>query len=153
MNTLKIKIPDGHKIGAFNQQTGEITFEPIPKIITERIKTFEDVLKELDIDPQDFHTKTHRLDKDTKAYEQIKLIVKALNEGWTPDWSNSNEYKYFPWFKMGSPSGSGFRFRVYDDWHSYSYVGSRLALKTKELAEHAGKQFEDIYKKLSYAIR
>src|SRR5690606_14282346 len=112
MQTLKINIPNGFKIKSFDEKTGEVNFEPIPKDIKERIKTFDDVLNELKIDPQDFHNRTYQLDADTKAYEQVKPIVKALNEGWTPDWSDSNEWKYYPWFKMGSPSGGGFS---YDD--------------------------------------
>lgn len=116
------------------------------KDVKERIKTFADVLTELKIDPQDFHNRTYQLDADTKAYEQIKLIAKALNEGWTPDWSNDNEYKYYPWFKMGSPSGGGFSSYDCDYWIATSYIGSRLCFKSSDLAEYAGTQFTDIYK-------
>jgi len=116
------------------------------KDITDRIKTFNDVLSELKIDPQDFHNKTYQMEADTKAYEQVKLIVKALNEGWLPDWSNSNEYKYYPYFKIGSPSGSGFSYCDYVVWPALSTVGSRLCFKSSELARYAGEQFEDIYK-------
>lgn len=116
------------------------------KDVKERIKTFADVLTELKIDPQDFHNRTYQLDADTKAYEQVKLIVKALNEGWTPDWENSNQYKYYPYFEMGSPSGGGFSYYVCDFWVTLSFVGSRLCFKSSELAKYAGTQFEDIYK-------
>ena len=72
-----------------------------------------------------------------------ELLCKSLNEDWTPDWDNSNEYKYYPWFKMGS---SGFRFGDCDGWDAVSGVGSRLCFKSRKLAEYAGEQFEDVYK-------
>jgi hypothetical protein len=68
------------------------------------------------------------------------LITEHLNDGWEPDWDNSNEYKYWPWFYMNKP---GFRL---DDiscrWaNSHSSAGSRLCFRTRELAEHAAKFF------------
>lgn len=146
MQTLKIEIPKGFEIANFDTTTGTVSFKEKPKNIKEVIKTFEDVLKYFDIDEDDFNEGNEDLEVDEIAYRQIKLIVKALNEGWTPDWTNSNEYKYFPWFKMGSSSGSGFSYRVFDYWNSASVVGSRLCFKSRELAEYAGKQFTEIYK-------
>lgn len=146
MNQLKINIPEGFKIKSFNQSTGEINFEPLPKDIKERIKSFEDVLKEKNMTLEDFNELNEDLEPDEVAYRKIKLIAKVLNEGWTPDWSNSNEYKYYPWFKMGSPSGVWFSYFDYDVWSARSTVGSRLCFKSRELAEYAGKQFESLYK-------
>lgn len=83
--------------------------------------------------------------KDEKAYKMLKTITEALNEGWTPDWSNSNQPKYYPYFKM---SPFGFCGTVYVWARSDSPVGSRLCFKTAALAEYAGKQFESIYKDL-----
>lgn len=75
------------------------------------------------------------------AYAKLTHIVKVLNEGWKPNWSNENEYKYFPYFKH--KSGFGLSYDVY--WFAHSDVGSRLCFKSAELAEYAGKQFADIY--------
>ncbi len=147
MNTLKINIPEGFKIKAFNDQTGEVSFEPVPKDIKERIKTFDDVLRYFNTTPQDFKDSISIIDEpDEVACIKLKLIAKALNEGWKPDWTNSNEYKYYPWFKMGSASGVGFSFDGCDYDHSGSALGSRLCYKSRELAIYAGKQFQDIYK-------
>ncbi len=78
-----------------------------------------------------------------------KLVCIAYNEGWIPDWNNTNEYKYFPYFKMGSSSGVGFSSVDYDYWVTNSNVGSRLCFKSADLAKHAGKLFEqEIYKPL-----
>lgn len=145
MESLKINIPKGFKIGAFNQQTGEVSFEPLPKDIKEHIKTFSDVLQHLDIDLDDFEDRIEDMQADEAAYVKLKYIVQVLNEGWTPNWNNSSEYKYYPWFKMGSSSG-GFSYYDYGNWYSGSCVGSRLCFKSSDLAKYAGNQFADIYK-------
>lgn len=146
METLKIEIPKGFEIEKFDTTTGVVSFKEKPKDIKERIKTFSDVLNYHGIHEDDFEEGNEELEADEIAYRQVKLIVKALNEGWLPDWTNSGQSKYFPWFNMGSSSGSGFSCNVYDDWYTYSHVGSRLCFKTRELAEYAGKQFKEIYK-------
>ncbi|MCQ9638646.1 hypothetical protein MP478_04530 [Chryseobacterium sp. WG14] len=147
METLKIQIPEGFQVESFDKLTGEVKLSPKPKNILEVIKTFSDVLDYLGIDEDEFNENNDELTQDEIAYRQIKLIVKALNEGWVPDWQNSNQTKYFPWFKMGSSSGSGFSYDDYDGWDTDSAVGSRLCFKSRELAEYAGKQFTEIYKK------
>ncbi|AQX84007.1 hypothetical protein ELBR111191_14730 [Elizabethkingia bruuniana] len=144
--TLKIEIPAGYEVDNFDPSTGEIKFREKPKDIKERIKTFADVLKYFGIDETYFNEQNEDLESDEVAYRKVKLIVKALNEGWTPDWSDSDQYKYFPWFNMSSSSGAGFSFFVYVHWYTYSYVGSRLCFKNRDLAKYAGQQFESIYK-------
>lgn len=118
------------------------------KDIKERIKTFDDVIRELGDDPEEFKNAISIMDEpDEIAYVKLKLIAKALNEGWTPDWSNGEWDKWFPWFKMDASSSAGrFSFFVADNRHSISVVGSRLCFKSKDLAEYAGTQFLDIYK-------
>lgn len=144
--TLKIEIPAGYEVDNFDPSTGEIKFREKPKDIKERIKTFADVLNHFGIDETYFNEQNEDLESDEVAYRKVKLIVKALNEGWTPDWSDSDQYKYFPWFNMGSFSGAGFSYFDYDYWRTVSAVGSRLCFKNRDLAKYAGQQFESIYK-------
>jgi hypothetical protein len=146
MKTLKIKIPDGYEVENFDKETGEVSFCEKPKKVTDRIKTFDDVLKELDIDPAKFLMQCDGLSTDEVAYRKVKLIVQALNEGWTPDWTDGQWNKYYPWFYMGGSSGSGFAYDDYGAWDTYSSCGSRLCFKSSELAKYAGQQFTDIYK-------
>ena len=146
METLKIEIPKGYEVQSFNEKTGEIKFRKKPKEVTERIKDFKDVLDEHGLTIGEFTKSCLGLSDDEIAYRKIKLIAESLNEGWEPDWGDSNQYKYYPWFDMGSSSGSGFAFDVYDYWCSDSYCGSRLCFKTSKLARYAGEQFTDIYK-------
>jgi len=119
------------------------TFQPE---IKERIKNFDDVLRENGIKKTDFEKSCDNLTKDEVAYKQLKEIAKAFNEGWIPDWTNSNEYKYYAYFIMGSPSGGGFSYYAFGDWGTDSCVGSRLCYKSSDLAKHAGQLFESIYK-------
>lgn len=146
METLKIKIPKGFEVDSFNKETGEIKFKETPKSVMERVKIIEDVLKENGLTLAEFKKSCEGLSEDEINYRLIKFISRALNEGWHPDWSNSDEYKYVPWFNMGS-SASGFSYDDYDYWVTDSDAGSRLCFKSRELAEYAGKQFTDVYKK------
>jgi hypothetical protein len=149
MQTLKIKIPKGFVIDKFDEKTGEVSLKPTPKVVTERIKTFDDVLKENGTTTEEFEKSLKGLEPDEIAYKMAKLVCLAYNEGWIPDWNNSNEYKYYPYFKMGSSSGVGFSSFGCDCWTTTSNVGSRLCFKSSDLAKHAGKLFEqEIYKPL-----
>jgi len=115
-----------------------------PKNIMDRVKTFTDACNVLGINPT--QVTNNSLDtNDEIAYKKLKIICKALNEGWEPDWNNINQIKYFPWFDMGKKVGEGFADSDCSSWDGYSGVPSRLAYKTKELSAYAAKQFESEY--------
>ena len=120
---------------------GEETFKAKSK---ERIETFEEALEQFNIDKTEFENSCKGLTTDEVAYRKIKLIAKALNQGWTPDWDNDKEYKYYPYFNM--QSGVGVSGSFYDHWRTITDVGSRLCYKSSDLAIYAGNQFESIYK-------
>lgn len=115
--------------------------------VTDRIKTYEDACNELGLLPYPHSIAT--MTDDELAYYKLKVIVKALNEGWEADWTNRCQAKFYPYFETeinGSLSG----LVSVSSSHAFSYAntpfGSRLAFKSRELAEYAGKQFIDIYK-------
>lgn len=154
---MKLEIKKEDAVKAHNEagEKGKLLLENLLgkeiflKPLKERIKSFDDVLAELKIDKSSFHDSCKELEPDEIAYRMAKMVAKVFNEGWTPDWSNSNEYKYFPYFTIGSPAGVGFAYHGYDSWFTISLVGSRLAFKSGDLAAHAGKLFEqEIYKPL-----
>jgi len=117
----------------------------LKKDVMHRIKTVDDILSDNGITKEDFDNDCQKMTNDEKAYKIIKLLCNSLNEGWVPNWDNSNEYKYYPWFNMCKGSSG---FRCHDDglWVTHSSVGSRLCFKSSKLAEYAGTQFTDIYK-------
>jgi len=115
--------------------------------ITEKIKNFDDVLNYHNIQKEDFEKKVEDLTADEKAYQQIKLIASALNEGWVPDWKDYDQWKYYPWFDMDESSSPGrFSFYCSDDLGSLSTVGSRLCFKSRELCRYAAETFLEIYR-------
>ena len=145
MKPLKIKIPNGYEVDRFDEKTGEIKFKETPKDVKERIKTIDDVLKDQGIIMCDIDAMFENVPEHLKWQYLAEILCKSLNEGWQPDWDDSSEYKYYPWFYMGG--SLGFRYYGCADWDSFSDVGSRLCLKSSELAEYAGKQFTDLYQK------
>lgn len=113
-----------------------------PVSLTEKIKSFNDACDHLGIDPK---TVYHESDtKDEKAYKKLKVIAKALNNGWYPNWKDSNECKYFNYFRM-----VGNVFSCYNTYYNVSGmdVPSALCFKTSELAQHCAKiaikEYED----------
>lgn len=79
------------------------------------------------------------------TFALLDLIFDVINEGWIADWTNSDQYKYYPYFTQ---SGSGLS---YDDCvyrGTDTSVGSRLCTDTAEKAEYIGRQFIDLYNKL-----
>lgn len=106
------------------------------------IKTFEDACREAGVSPESLFTKKDTIDE--RAYKKLKLIISVINEGWKPDWTNTSEYKWYPWFTV-RPGGFGFSFSIYVYWDTAACCGSRLCLSTEEKADYVGKQFEDIY--------
>ncbi len=115
--------------------------------ITQKIKTFEDALAATGESQESFDSRTVNDSPDEIAYKKIKVIANALNEGWLPDWQDSDENKYYPWFDFEDDHGSGLGLSYHDcDYgRSLSYVGSRLCFKTRGLAVYAGQQFTSIY--------
>ena len=114
--------------------------------INEKIKTFEDAMnatgrKEM----PDFSSFPEDMRKHFEALFKMVVIVEALNEGWKPDWDNYNERKYYLWFEM-SPSSFAFDFSFYGSGDAFAGSGSRLKLKSRELAKYCGEQFKDIWK-------
>lgn len=116
----------------------ELTDDQVQKVkkhtgkITERVKSFEDACEVLG----------YAIPKSMHVVDKLKVIAEALNEGWTADWNNSNQYKYVPYFKW---NGTKFVCNNYSAWSSTTYVGSRLCFKDSSLALYAATQFEDLY--------
>lgn len=167
MRKVEIEIPDGKMAKWVN---GVLTLvDEKPQNVMERIKTFEDAVAELsnramngDKDARKLLGEWNRItspvdSKDLLAYIKLRIIIKVLNEGWEPKF-DENERRYYPWFRLktsrvvgrGSNNENANYGLVYAGVY-YASLGSdtdcgpRLAFKSKELAEYAGKQFVEIY--------
>lgn len=171
MNSKKIEIevPNGKKPEWVN---GVLTLvDEKPKNVMERIKTFEDACNELGIDHNEWmqDKKELGLEADVIAYLKLRIIAAALNEGWKPQFT-TDEYRYFPWFCLytqseidemneedksrvvfrsssnaGAYGGVAYANTSYVSSYTFTFIGSRLAFKTRELAEYAGRQFVEIW--------
>jgi hypothetical protein len=112
------------------------------------IKTFEDACKCLSLDteklpdmtgiPEEFH-------KPVIAGYKLLIVYKAINNGWKPDWSNSSQWKYYPWYEVLS-SGFGFSLTFFYYDCTFASVGSRLCTDSSEKALYIAEQFKDLYK-------
>ena len=110
------------------------------------IKTFEDACKKTGIETTEPEIKAAHIEpvKAMIAYYKLVIIFMAINNGWKPDWSDHNQWKYYPWFYVLS-SGFGFDASHYACAGSHTTVGSRLCFESEEKADYAGKQFTAIY--------
>lgn len=118
---------------------------------------------------QGYFCENDNISKDVLAYLKLRIICAALNEGWEPTFANE-EYRWYPWFVIytkdelarmdeekrrrvvgrsysiaSAYGGLVVAYAYYASSVSGSYGGSRLAFKSEELADYAGKQFIEIY--------
>jgi hypothetical protein len=118
--------------------------------ITEKVKTFEDACAVLGLDSKHLPAVENLPEKDRQsiiAYYKLTIIIRVLNEGWEPDFSDWNQWKYWNWFYVATGASAGFAYARthYGASIPYSDVGSRLCFKTRERAEYAREQFRDLY--------
>jgi hypothetical protein len=165
---------DGRK--AVKEALGEQFSEILPA--SERVKTFEDAVKELGEDHplvEAANSAAWRFpeaaNKDLVAYMKIRVVVAALNDGWEPQFV-PGELRWYPWYELiskdeydamsdnekqerrcvGRSSHNAYAYgglvysgASYASSHSSAALGSRLAFKSEELAEYAGKQFAELF--------
>lgn len=166
---LEIEIPEG-KTAVWRNGILTLIDEP-EKDVRKRIKTFEDACHEIGIDAEAWNRDkiSLGLEPDVLAFLKLRIIVKALNEGWEPRFTE-DECRYYPWFilytgeeynKLDEEEKSRVVYRSGNHANalggvSYAYaysgssssnalVGVRLAFKTSELAAYCGRQFLDIW--------
>lgn len=115
---------------------------------------------------------SYSLPLDEIAYIQLKTIIEALNEGWKPQLTE-DEYRWYPWFylytkeeikrkskadlkrqrglllggdaRSGAYCGFAYVSSHYTPSFTSANVGSRLCLKSEELADYCGRQFIEIW--------
>lgn len=143
--------------------------------VTERIKTFEDACDALGEDHRFVQAYRAvegmtGFGADLYAYLKLRIICAALNEGWEPQYTK-DEWRYYPWHFLYTESEindmdaderadrhmmsagdfkteyAGFAYASANSAPSASAApfGSRLCLKSSDLAIYCGKQFIDLW--------
>ena len=76
------------------------------------------------------------------SFEKLKLISKVANQGWYPNWKDTNEHKYFAHFeyKEGVFSFYGVGYNT-----TGVYVPSTLLCQSDDLAYFMGVYYFDLY--------
>ena len=115
--------------------------------ITDRVKSFEDACQVLGISTNVPEVKglPRKHQKAIIANYKLIVIAEALNEGWKPNWQDSDEYKYYPWFDMSNPAVVGYSDTAATASSAGASIGSRLCLKNRELAIYFGQTFTDLF--------
>lgn len=176
---IKIAVPAGKKAewvdGFLKLVDNEEAKEKKP--VTERVKTFDDACKELGIDAEAIQQQWQDAGitmLDEVAYQKLRIITAALNEGWEPEFKE-DEYRYYPYCILytkaeieqkddewkdehnlqlwigGGDSLLGAKCGLasassYDAWSlANAALSARLAHKTEELAIYSGKQFTELW--------
>lgn len=179
---IQIEVPTGKKAewvdGVLKLVDCEQEEQKDNRPITERVKTFEDACQILGIDAEAIQEQWESagLDMiDEIAYQKLRIITAALNEGWEPDFTNPDEYRYYPYLCLWTKEELE---QKTDEWkdernlqlwigggdsYSGAYCGlasasssnawsialasisARLAHKTEELAIYSGKQFTELW--------
>jgi hypothetical protein len=176
---IKIAVPAGKKAewvdGFLKLVDNEEAKEKKP--VTERVKTFDDACKELGIDAEAIQQQWQDAGitmLDEVAYQKLRIITAALNEGWEPEFKK-DEYRYYPYCILYTKAeieqkddewkdeynlqlwlGGGTSYDgalcglasapSYYAWSSAdARFSARLAHKTEELAIYSGKQFTELW--------
>lgn len=181
---IQVEIPAGKKAawvdGFLKLVDAEEEQKKDERPITERVKTFEDACKELGEDHklvQQFKAIQEAIaeDKEATAYFKLGIITAALNEGWEPDFTNDNEYRYYPYLCLWTKEELEEKDEAWKDNHNLQLclgggssshgafcglasalssnawsnaaasLSARLAHKTEELAIYSGKQFTELW--------
>lgn len=143
--------------------------------VTERIKTFEDAVAALGEEHPFVvaYRAIEDIDEcsgDIEAYLKLRIIVAALNEGWEPKFTE-DEWRYVPvhflytdeeladkdeeWKRdrcliptgdyVTEYAGLAYAHSYYAPSCTSAYFGSRLCLKSSDLATFCGKQFIELW--------
>lgn len=115
------------------------------------IKTFEDACKAKGYQPgiPDFSNAPEKHRKALAAHFQLIIIAEAINEGWQPNWADTDEYKYQLWPDIDEdtkkPSGFGLSCDDFDYWLSDTLVGSRLCFQSRKKAQYCFNTFHQLW--------
>lgn len=161
-----LSLKDNDYLTPFDFTIEEVECKDVDEVIT----SFESARKALGIKPNaDFYVVKRKHSEKVANLEDVARLVTdinpkhlealiALNElftiaeawnkedGFVPDFSNRNQWKYFPWFIYNNDAvGFVSAHSDYAATFAAASIGSRLCFKSAARAEQFGKQFDDLY--------
>lgn len=125
--------------------------EEVEAIDPKQIKSYADACKVLGIAEMDEKgMKSCGFRPDEIARRKLETITAALNDGWVPDWNNTDEWKYYPFFRIihnpnGANAGLSCARANLAASATAAHFGSRLCFHDDETAVYAGRTFADLY--------
>ena len=136
MKEIKIEIPNGYEI-----DTEKSTFENIIFKEVTKSNPMDEVFKYHNTTEEEFDKLYENLPKHVKAFEKECMVVAFYNKGWSPDFNNKNEYKYYPWFNMNN-----FSLLCVYYCYSISYFPRRLLFKNEKDCREAVEKYFEVFK-------
>lgn len=131
------------------KQALEDTFgkEFFNRSITDRVKSYEDACAVLGIDPHGSMPDTSECPAEDRrayvAFHKLVIIIRALNEGWRPDWADTDQDKWFLWWYIDDFAGLAYSHLAPSGTNAN--IGSRLCFKSEALADYAAETFKSLY--------
>ena len=122
--------------------------------VAPRIQSYEEACERVGVEPlTEERIKALELRPDEVARKKLEVITAALNEGWSPDWNNTSEYKYYPYFyieprKHGAYAGLSCTYTFGAASYASANIGSRLCFHEPDAARYAGRTFTELYEQL-----
>ena len=167
---MKIEIQKSNLVAAYNVAAGNVkevlvTMFGKDAVMPDKpdysdyhnIQTMDDVFAATGCNKEEFEKKLADLPEDVQAFMLLRLIRKALNPTWIPNWADTDEWKYFPYFSIEVPAGVGGAHHgshlgvscLYSDTVASSSAagfGGALASENREIAIWFGEHFAEIWR-------
>lgn len=116
--------------------------------IIDKIKDFDDILELSGYESEEeflpYKKPKNKQELRLNNIARLQLIAEVYNEGWIEDWSNTQQYKYYPYFTKASGSWvvGGC------DCGGSDSAGSLVYFKDKEKSLDAANKFIKIYSEI-----
>lgn len=106
------------------------------------ITTYKQVCKALneeEVTSCNFKGFSGNLIKKLVATARIEQLERLYNQNWTKDYSNSNQYKWKPYFKFGKGKWALY-YSYFGSWPDFTVIG---VFKDEKTSNYIGKTFLD----------